>query len=131
MKGEYEVHIHVIVSAQIASDYGNDPSITSILDTMDIFLLPVTNPDGYVFSQTQVSLDFSILQQKSGEMCRNFKKKIKVIFLPLITLNGMPNLSVVPSIEAYSGVYNHFLFQHTISLHIARSERISVVRLGC
>lgn len=86
MKGEYEVYIHVIVSAQIASDYGNDPSITSILDTMDIFLLPVTNPDGYVFSQTQVSLDFSILQQKSGEMCRNFKKKIKVIFLPLIYL---------------------------------------------
>uniref|UniRef100_G3SWF3 Carboxypeptidase A2 n=1 Tax=Loxodonta africana TaxID=9785 RepID=G3SWF3_LOXAF len=37
---------------KIASDYGNDPSITSILDTMDIFLLPVTNPDGYVFSQT-------------------------------------------------------------------------------
>uniref|UniRef100_A0A8C0S0I2 Carboxypeptidase A2 n=1 Tax=Canis lupus familiaris TaxID=9615 RepID=A0A8C0S0I2_CANLF len=38
---------------KIASDYGNDPSITSILDTMDIFLLPVTNPDGYVFSQTK------------------------------------------------------------------------------
>ncbi|XP_007953585.1 carboxypeptidase A2 [Orycteropus afer afer] len=37
---------------KIASDYGNDPSVTSILDTMDIFLLPVTNPDGYVFSQT-------------------------------------------------------------------------------
>ncbi|XP_045351605.1 carboxypeptidase A2 isoform X2 [Leopardus geoffroyi] len=38
---------------KIASGYGNDVSITSILDTMDIFLLPVTNPDGYVFSQTK------------------------------------------------------------------------------
>lgn len=55
VKGECEIDIYV-VSAQIASDYGNDPSITSILDTMDIFLLPVTNPDGYVFSQTKVSL---------------------------------------------------------------------------
>ncbi|XP_043446389.1 carboxypeptidase A2 isoform X1 [Prionailurus bengalensis] len=38
---------------KIASGYGNDVSITSILDMMDIFLLPVTNPDGYVFSQTK------------------------------------------------------------------------------
>ncbi|XP_014926542.2 carboxypeptidase A2 [Acinonyx jubatus] len=37
---------------KIASGYGNDVSITSILDMMDIFLLPVANPDGYVFSQT-------------------------------------------------------------------------------
>lgn len=41
------------ISNKIASDYGNDPSITLILDVMDIFLLPVTNPDGSVFSQTQ------------------------------------------------------------------------------
>uniref|UniRef100_G3VPE0 Peptidase M14 domain-containing protein n=1 Tax=Sarcophilus harrisii TaxID=9305 RepID=G3VPE0_SARHA len=38
---------------KIASDYGKDPSITSLLDAMDIFLLPVTNPDGYVFSWTK------------------------------------------------------------------------------
>ncbi|KAM6151989.1 LOW QUALITY PROTEIN: carboxypeptidase A2 [Erethizon dorsatum] len=41
------------IANKIASDYGNDPSITSILDTMDIFLLPVTNPDRYVFSHTK------------------------------------------------------------------------------
>ena len=74
VKGECETDIHVVVSAQIASDYGNDPSITLILDVMDIFLLPVTNPDGSVFSQTQVILDFA-LPQKSKEMCRNFKTK--------------------------------------------------------
>ncbi|GAB1290644.1 Carboxypeptidase A2 [Apodemus speciosus] len=37
---------------KIASDYGTDPAVTSLLNTLDIFLLPVTNPDGYVFSQT-------------------------------------------------------------------------------
>lgn len=61
MKGECEIDIFV-VSAQIASGYGTDVAITSILDTMDIFLLPVTNPDGYVFSQTKVSLDLFLLQ---------------------------------------------------------------------
>ncbi|XP_053111758.1 carboxypeptidase A2-like isoform X2 [Hemicordylus capensis] len=38
---------------KIASDYGNDPSLTSLLDTMDIILLVVANPDGYVFSHTK------------------------------------------------------------------------------
>ncbi|KAM9076968.1 LOW QUALITY PROTEIN: carboxypeptidase A2 [Megaptera novaeangliae] len=38
----------VLTANKIASDYGNDPSIT-LLDTMDIFLLS----DGYVFSQTK------------------------------------------------------------------------------
>lgn len=82
MKGECEIDIYV-VSAQIASDYGNDPSITSILDTMDIFLLPVTNPDGYVFSQTKVSLDLFLLQQEFMEMCRNLKNKSNLSVLDL------------------------------------------------
>nr|XP_060489140.1 carboxypeptidase A4 [Panthera onca] len=38
---------------KIASDYGKDPTITSILEKMDIFLLPVANPDGYVYTQSQ------------------------------------------------------------------------------
>ncbi|XP_070611009.1 carboxypeptidase A2 [Erythrolamprus reginae] len=37
---------------KIASDFGNDPSLTSLLNKMDIFLLVVTNPDGYVYSHT-------------------------------------------------------------------------------
>uniref|UniRef100_A0A8D1TCA0 Carboxypeptidase A1 n=1 Tax=Sus scrofa TaxID=9823 RepID=A0A8D1TCA0_PIG len=40
-------------SRKIVSDYGKDPAITSILEKMDIFLLPVANPDGYVYTQTQ------------------------------------------------------------------------------
>jgi murein tripeptide amidase MpaA len=49
------VRLKACVSSQIASDYGTDPAITSLLNTLDVFLLPVTNPDGYVFSQTSVS----------------------------------------------------------------------------
>uniref|UniRef100_A0A8D0QK68 Carboxypeptidase A1 n=1 Tax=Sus scrofa TaxID=9823 RepID=A0A8D0QK68_PIG len=58
------------ISNKIASDYGNDPSITLILDVMDIFLLPVTNPDGSVFSQTQVKLYWQKTQSKvPGSLC--------------------------------------------------------------
>ncbi|XP_070279999.1 carboxypeptidase A4 isoform X2 [Myotis yumanensis] len=38
---------------KIVSDYGKDPAITSILKKMDIFLLPVANPDGYVHTHTE------------------------------------------------------------------------------
>uniref|UniRef100_A0A673T4Y0 Carboxypeptidase A1 n=1 Tax=Suricata suricatta TaxID=37032 RepID=A0A673T4Y0_SURSU len=54
---------------KIASDYGSDPSITSILDTMDIFLLPVTNPDGYVFSQTKNRMWRKTRSKVSGSVC--------------------------------------------------------------
>uniref|UniRef100_A0A8C6E1H6 Carboxypeptidase A1 n=1 Tax=Moschus moschiferus TaxID=68415 RepID=A0A8C6E1H6_MOSMO len=37
---------------KIACDYGKDQAITSILKKMDIFLLPVANPDGYVYTHT-------------------------------------------------------------------------------
>ncbi|XP_054353249.1 carboxypeptidase A2 isoform X2 [Pongo pygmaeus] len=54
---------------KIASDYGKDPSITSILDTLDIFLLPVTNPDGYVFSQTKNRMWRKTRSKVSGSLC--------------------------------------------------------------
>nr|XP_058153339.1 carboxypeptidase A4 isoform X3 [Dasypus novemcinctus] len=41
---------------KIATDYGKDPAITSILEKMDIFLLPVANPDGYVYTQKKLSV---------------------------------------------------------------------------
>lgn len=47
--------IHVIV-LQIASDYGTDASLTSLLKTMDIYLLILANPDGYVHSHTSVGV---------------------------------------------------------------------------
>ncbi|KAM8982574.1 carboxypeptidase A4-like isoform 1-T2 [Sarcophilus harrisii] len=42
------------IARKIASDfYGNKTTITSILNKMDIFLMPVANPDGYVYSRTK------------------------------------------------------------------------------
>ncbi|XP_036282935.1 carboxypeptidase A4 isoform X3 [Pipistrellus kuhlii] len=38
---------------KIVSDYGKDPAVTSILEKTDIFLLPVANPDGYVYTHTK------------------------------------------------------------------------------
>lgn len=40
---------------QLAEDYGHDPTVTSLLDTMDIFFEIVTNPDGYAFTHSSVS----------------------------------------------------------------------------
>ncbi|XP_040199270.1 carboxypeptidase A2-like isoform X1 [Rana temporaria] len=37
---------------KIASDYGKDASVTSLLNNYDLFLMVVTNPDGYAFSHS-------------------------------------------------------------------------------
>ena len=39
---------------QIATDYGKDASLTSLLKTMDIYMLLVANPDGYVYTHDNV-----------------------------------------------------------------------------
>ncbi|XP_005402490.1 PREDICTED: carboxypeptidase A2 [Chinchilla lanigera] len=57
------------IANKIASDYGNDPSITSLLDTLDIFLLPVTNPDGYVFSHTSNRMWRKTRSKVAGSLC--------------------------------------------------------------
>ncbi|XP_028722009.1 carboxypeptidase A2 [Peromyscus leucopus] len=54
---------------KLASDYGTDPSITSLLEALDIFLLPVTNPDGYVFSQTTNRMWRKTRSKLSGSFC--------------------------------------------------------------
>ncbi|XP_069443075.1 carboxypeptidase A1 isoform X2 [Ovis canadensis] len=38
---------------KFTEDYGQDPTFTAILDSMDIFLEIVTNPDGFVFTHSQ------------------------------------------------------------------------------
>ncbi|XP_007524263.1 carboxypeptidase A2 [Erinaceus europaeus] len=54
---------------KIASEYGTDPFITSLLDKMDIFLLPVTNPDGYVFSHTKNRMWRKTRSKVAGSLC--------------------------------------------------------------
>ena len=38
-------------------DYGTDPYITKMVDEFDWYILPVTNPDGYVFTWEHVRND--------------------------------------------------------------------------
>ncbi|XP_043823846.1 carboxypeptidase A2-like [Dromiciops gliroides] len=67
---EWVTHATALWTAnQIASDYGKDPSVTALLDTMDIFLLPVTNPDGYVFSHTKNRMWRKTRSKASGSFC--------------------------------------------------------------
>nr|XP_009677628.1 PREDICTED: carboxypeptidase A1-like [Struthio camelus australis] len=37
---------------QIAEEYGKDPAVTAILDSMDIFFEIVTNPDGFAYTHS-------------------------------------------------------------------------------
>ncbi|KFU85177.1 Carboxypeptidase A2 [Chaetura pelagica] len=57
------------IAKKIASGYGTDPSITSLLDKMDIFLLPVTNPDGYVYTHTQNRMWRKTRSKIPGSVC--------------------------------------------------------------
>ncbi|ELK24444.1 Carboxypeptidase A4 [Myotis davidii] len=54
---------------KIVSDYGKDPAITSILEKMDIFLLPVANPDGYVHTHTENRLWRKTRSLRPGSPC--------------------------------------------------------------
>ncbi|NXR02338.1 CBPA1 Carboxypeptidase, partial [Sagittarius serpentarius] len=44
--------IGIWTTNKIAKEYGRDPSVTAILDSMDIFFEIVTNPDGYAFTHS-------------------------------------------------------------------------------
>ncbi|NWQ83604.1 CBPA1 Carboxypeptidase, partial [Columbina picui] len=59
----------VWMAKKIASSYGQDPSITSLLDNMDIFLLTVTNPDGYVFTHTTNRMWRKTRSRNQGSLC--------------------------------------------------------------
>ena len=36
--------------------YGNDSDVTYLVDTYDFHFLPIVNPDGYVYTFTDVSI---------------------------------------------------------------------------
>ncbi|XP_048864792.1 carboxypeptidase A2-like [Brienomyrus brachyistius] len=55
---------------KIAADYGHDASVTCLLDSMDIYLLIVTNPDGYVFSYTNNRMWRKTRSVIPGSACR-------------------------------------------------------------
>ncbi|XP_014164931.1 carboxypeptidase A2 isoform X2 [Geospiza fortis] len=86
------------IANKIASDYGTDESITSLLDKMDLFLLPVANPDGFVYTHT------------SNRMWRKTRSKIPGSICVGVDPNrnwdagfGGPGASNNPCSESYHG----------------------------
>ncbi|NXC17459.1 CBPA2 Carboxypeptidase, partial [Corythaeola cristata] len=57
------------IAKKIASDYEKDPSITSLLNKTDIFLLTVANPDGYVFTHTTNRMWRKTRSRNQGSLC--------------------------------------------------------------
>ncbi|CAO2603046.1 Carboxypeptidase A4 [Lemmus lemmus] len=54
---------------KIVTDYQKDPAVTSILENVDVFLLPVANPDGYVYTQTHNRLWRKTRSRTPGSRC--------------------------------------------------------------
>uniref|UniRef100_A0A8C5JPJ4 Carboxypeptidase A1 n=1 Tax=Junco hyemalis TaxID=40217 RepID=A0A8C5JPJ4_JUNHY len=54
---------------KIAKEYGQDPSVTAILDSMDIFLEIVTNPDGFAFTHSSNRLWRKTRSINAGSRC--------------------------------------------------------------
>ncbi|KAK6488144.1 carboxypeptidase A1-like isoform X1 [Huso huso] len=87
---------------KIASDYGQDPSLTAILNTMDIFFEIVTNPDGYYFTHTSNRMWRKTRSINPGSSCvgvdpnRNWGAGF-----------GGPGTSTNPCSETYLGSFEH------------------------
>ncbi|KAL3061059.1 hypothetical protein OYC64_009297 [Pagothenia borchgrevinki] len=54
---------------KIVDDYGRDPTLTAILNKMDIFLEIVTNPDGYYFTHTSNRMWRKTRKPNPGSSC--------------------------------------------------------------
>ncbi|KFU85176.1 Carboxypeptidase A1 [Chaetura pelagica] len=54
---------------KIAEEYGQDPSVTAILDTMDIFLEIIANPDGFAFTHSSNRLWRKTRSLNAGSRC--------------------------------------------------------------
>ncbi|CAH2275468.1 carboxypeptidase A2 [Pelobates cultripes] len=57
------------IGYKLATDYGKDASITSLLNKFDVFLLVVTNPDGYVYSHSTNRMWRKTRAPNSGSSC--------------------------------------------------------------
>nr|XP_046251452.1 carboxypeptidase A4 [Scatophagus argus] len=55
---------------KIATDYGTDASLTSLLNTMDIYMLILANPDGYVYTHTNDRMWRKTRSHNPGSACR-------------------------------------------------------------
>ena len=47
---------------ELVNGYETDPAIQNLLDSLDFYILPVMNPDGYEYSRTKVGNSNSRMQ---------------------------------------------------------------------
>uniref|UniRef100_A0A8C3K2Q5 Peptidase M14 domain-containing protein n=1 Tax=Calidris pygmaea TaxID=425635 RepID=A0A8C3K2Q5_9CHAR len=87
---------------KIVEEYGQDPSVTAILDSMDIFFEIITNPDGFVFTHNSNRLWRKTRSINAGSPCigvdpnRNWDAGF-----------GGSGSSSDPCSETYRGPYAH------------------------
>ncbi|XP_017285704.2 carboxypeptidase A2-like [Kryptolebias marmoratus] len=87
---------------KIATDYGRDASLTSLLNTMDIYMLILANPDGYVHTHTHDRMWRKTRSQIPGSVCRGVdpNRNWDAGF-------GGPGASSSPCSESYHGPSAH------------------------
>ncbi|NXI89454.1 CBPA1 Carboxypeptidase, partial [Psophia crepitans] len=87
---------------KIAEEYGQDPSITAILDSMDIFFEIITNPDGFAYTHSSNRMWRKTRSISAGSSCvgvdpnRNWDAGF-----------GGSGSSSNPCSETYRGPYAH------------------------
>ncbi|XP_068804196.1 carboxypeptidase A1-like [Struthio camelus] len=87
---------------KIAEEYGKDPAVTAILDSMDIFFEIVTNPDGFAYTHSSNRLWRKTRSINAGSSCigvdpnRNWDAGF-----------GGPGSSSNPCSQTYHGPYAH------------------------
>lgn len=55
---------------KIAADYGVDASVTSLLDTVDVYMLLLANPDGYAYTHSNNRMWRKTRSVNPGSACR-------------------------------------------------------------
>ncbi|KAI2638294.1 hypothetical protein GGS21DRAFT_465774 [Xylaria nigripes] len=54
------------ITYQLINNYNNDTAVKSVLDNYDFYILPIVNPDGFVYTQTSNRLWRKNRQTRSG-----------------------------------------------------------------
>ena len=49
---------------QFIADYGTDPEVTDILNNYNVYIMPSLNPDGYVYTHEEVSINVGLYDVK-------------------------------------------------------------------
>ncbi|XP_041651761.1 carboxypeptidase A4 [Cheilinus undulatus] len=102
---------------KIASDYGTDASLTSLLKSMDIYMLLLANPDGYVYSHTNDRMWRKTRSINPGYSCRGVdpNRNWDAGF-------GGPGASSYPCSDSYRGPSAHSEIEVKNVVNLIRSH---------